>query len=365
MAAKSENGQGTPPDALSLLTQLRQEIPDQSQAVALLYRRMLETARTFPCRSITSVADLDDFLRDRCPHRYFREPYYNGPRTFFAEDPDGRGLLNQFGEEFGDFDFDRVNPDNMHSSDRALFVLVHPPSGVESSNGSRAFVSLGHHNFTTYSDLLGPHLAVTLPGRTARKALPFECIEKFDGEDVFLDRAGTGNVADIGNPNENTHTVFVDQISERSDDGPRASGIPKLRVLVPLQRDGTTVSPKWKIFGIPTEPSLIENADRALPPAEPAGEQLPEGVTTASYINLETGNRIFDHYFHLSWALTAIAVLGIGATAGYLGIKHELINIKSAADLIAPVAGLVCCAGLAWPAATLAWAMHRDGAGGY
>ena len=90
-----------------------------SNGVNAVYETYCRSGETLPVHPISSVSDLREFLKDKCTH------------VNAKNEADDLGC---------------------YSTDQAIFLVVHPASGVKTSNYG-AYVSLCLHNETAYSDL--------------------------------------------------------------------------------------------------------------------------------------------------------------------------------------------------------------------
>lgn len=257
----------------------------------------------------------------------------------------------------------------------AVFVIIHPPSGIHSSNGRRPFASVCHHNFGPYSmsftnpSYSGPQLwtpkwrGMRSP---TRAAIPFALFTGFDADPndtnpvVFRDRSGIFRIGRGCNPYGN-EIVFHHKPFVTSDGWPdhHPEGVPY--VFVPIKKNGR-LAEGWEIFALPTHqltplpPNLLQN-----------NTVDPDDSTqnNAGYVSLETGNPLIDCYFNAAWLLSAS---GIGGIAGLLAYKTLVDNeIKTVADacenieIVWPHLLTICCgAPLLFPLATLIRAIIQD-----
>lgn len=352
-------------DVFSILTQICAIYPDRSNGIDKLLEIIAKKGAglTLPCRHITGLGDLEEFLEDKCEYRYYRERGYGERATYYNLDPDGLGVQNMFG---GDYDFSRVNAWHLYTSGQAIFIIIHPASGIHSSNGDKPFVSLAHHQFTPYSDLYGPALATPDPlkPQASKRSLPFELITKFDPAYRFYDRSGVLPIQAIGEKSTPEFTVFIDQLSPSPHDNPNPSNKEKQMVFVPLKKDGQTIVDDWQVYAIPNTPVLMTEAAKLLPPflkVNPAIKNQNENCVSADYVTLETGNPLFDRYFSKVWtASTVITAATVVALAYYAQIKPDTSILENARRMLPYVIGGLCGGSLVWPITSFIWAINRD-----
>lgn len=193
-----------------------------SDGVMALYETHCRSGETLPVYPLPSLDALRQFLDGRCPS----------------------------------------NPDNYYSTDQALFIIVHPPSGESTSNG-RTFVSLCHHGFTVYSDLRGPVLTAPTPSgtlkvRRGKRAAVFSICDQLENNPyIFLDRSGLNDKASLPDDRGERGSFkqgFIEGIAEENTRRPKISNERITRVYVPLSKDGKTFAEGWSIYAVTNSP---------------------------------------------------------------------------------------------------------------
>lgn len=358
-------------DALTLLCGLANRFPDRSEAVDILIKTMLREGQTLAVTRIKTLKDLTKFLEDKCDYRFYREnpdgsysfTSYNPNNPTIKADPD---------------DFGNVNVDHMYTSLQTMFVIIHPPSEYESSNAGRWFLSMAKHNFTPYSNEIGPTLRTENPDppgffqtilrtyRGAKYVVPFELVTNLDHtEAAFCGRAGV--YEDPYLPS----VVINDRLGDNPHEGPTPSYEAKPRVYVPLKKDDQTIDGSWQVYAIscdkktPIDYSFIPKIPNPSPFREKEKLITKKGRETGVYQTyafcLRTGLDLLDDPRTMTRAVkvtTALTIMGVALfyLSKYPDNPLALENLKSSLNLC-------CCAGLAPLIPVIYswfWCVHKD-----
>ncbi len=309
---------------------------DHSQAIAHLHSVCLDKQATPPYQEIKSLQELEDYLKEKIDYPVsWRSP---------------------------------------HATTKAVFIIIHPPSGVNTSKGVRSFASVCHHNFNPYSmsfskpEYSGPQLWVPRPKRSFsnRRAIPFFLFTRSDADPaVFQERSGI-HLVEPGRPPYKDDIIFYHEpfITDDgwfgTDDGwPNHPPGNFPYVFVPITRKGE-IAKGWQIFAVPTD--QIQELPANLLPVKSTANHQEDGKQQAVNVSLETGNPIMDRYFNKAWIGSALLVAGM---AGFLAANtlanKELETTRMVLKELWPhMATAFCCAPSLFPLATLIWALNRD-----
>lgn len=200
-----------------------------SQALDRLLLLLKERQLALPCQPLAGLQDVDIFLGDKCPLRFYTEPFYGGTPTYYITEPEGTRLP--------------LNFNHMYTSDRALFIVSHAHRA-----GQPDWTSLAEHNFTSYDDLYGPHLWDFIPALLRKqKSVSFRLVTQYDPPGT-LDRLP--HVHAVGTSSAAAAAIIHGSFTFGPHDAPRPpSYYPLDMVFIPLNRQELW-QPCWQVYGL-------------------------------------------------------------------------------------------------------------------